>query len=235
MLLGIDVGGTHTDAVIIGRGGVVATAKAKTDHDDLIASLRTVLRRVLQPGTASSIRRINLSTTLTTNAIVEGKLERVGVLAVSGPGLSEPFFNRDLGDHFHLLPGSIDHRGTQREALDKNATAAALADCRQKDIRVYAAVTKFSPRNPDMEMELAARLAEQADFTSIGHRISGNLNFPRRLATAYYNSAVWRGYNSFADAMAAGIKNFNLDAPLNILKADGGTIAVANSRLNPVQ
>ena len=235
MLLGIDVGGTHTDAVIIDQGGIAATAKVETDHNNLITSLDAVLEKILSSGSDRSISKINLSTTLTTNAIVEKQLEKVGVLAVSGPGLAADSFNRDLGEHFHLLKGSIDHRGNLRLALDEAAARKAAADCRDKQLKVFAVVSKFSPRNPEIEQALADLVSVQADFTTIGHRISGRLNFPRRLATAYYNAAVWRNYNTFADAVTQSIKKYNLNAPLNILKADGGTIDFKNSRKTPIQ
>ncbi len=235
MLLGIDVGGTHTDAVIIDRKGVAATAKVETDHSNLISSLDGVLEKILNSGPDRAISKINLSTTLTTNAIIENELEEVGVLAVSGPGLAEDYFNRDLGEHFHLLEGSIDHRGTQRLALDEAAAKNAVAHCQNRKLKVFAVVSKFSPRNPEIEQTLADLVSSQSDFTTIGHRISGRLNFPRRLATAYYNAAVWRHFNTFADAITQSLKKHNLNAPLNILKADGGTINFKSSRNNPIQ
>ncbi len=235
MLLGIDVGGTHTDAVIIGQEGVVATAKVETDHDNLIASLDAVLEKILISKLTRPISKINLSTTLTTNAIVENELEEVGVLAVSGPGLAPESFSRDLGQHFHLLEGSIDHRGTLQQELNRDAANKAVADCREKQLKVFAVISKFSPRNPEIEQTLADLIASQSDFTAIGHRLSGRLNFPRRLATAYYNAAVWRRFNTFADAITKNLKKYNLNAPVNILKADGGTIDFNNSRNHPIQ
>ena len=236
MLLGIDIGGTHTDAVVIDENGVKATAKVETIHDDLVASLDNVLEKILDPETGPAIRKINLSTTLTTNAIVEKQLEEVGILAVSGPGLTAAGFNTGLGDHFHLFSGSIDHRGNLRQPLDKAAVRRRLADCREAGIRVYTVVSKFSTRNPEIELALAEMVAGQSDFTTIGHRLSGRLNFPRRLATASYNSAVWRRYNRFADAVSRSLRErYRLDAPLYVLKADGGTIAFEDSRTHPVQ
>ncbi|NPA25017.1 MAG: hydantoinase/oxoprolinase family protein [Deltaproteobacteria bacterium] len=235
MLLGIDIGGTHTDAVIIDDDGIRATAKIETVHDNLVASLDAVLEKILPSGAATAIRKINLSTTLTTNAIVEKKLEEVGVLAVSGPGLAASCFNRDLGDHVYIFSGSIDHRGNLRQPLDEKAVHEALARCRESGVRVFAAVSKFSTRNPHIELTLAEMAADQSDFTTLGHRLSGRLNFPRRLATAYYNSAVWRRYNAFADAVSESIARHDLEAPLNILKADGGTIDLEHSRTHPVQ
>ncbi len=235
MLLGIDVGGTHTDAVIIDRGGIAATAKVETDHSNLITSLDMVLEKILSSGPDQPISKINLSTTLTTNAIVGKELEEVGVLAVSGPGLATDCFNHNLGEHFHLLEGSIDHRGNLRLALNDVAAREVVAGCQRKQLKVFAVVSKFSPRNPEIEQTLAELVSTQSDFTTIGHRISGRLNFPRRLATAYYNTAVWRRYNAFADAVSLSIKKYKLNAPLNILKADGGTINFKNSRNNPIQ
>ncbi len=235
MLLGIDVGGTHTDAVIIDRGEVTATAKVETDQSNLIASIDAVLEKILSAKPDQPISKINLSTTLTTNAIVEKKLEEVGVLAVSGPGLAPNSFSRDLGDHFHLIEGSIDHRGSLQQTLDDAAAREAVAECKRNKLKVFAVVSKFSPRNPEIEQTLAELVAAESDFTTIGHRISGRLNFPRRLATAYYNAAVWRRYNLFADAITQSIKKHKLNAPLNILKADGGTINFESSRKNPIQ
>jgi len=235
MLLGIDVGGTHTDAVIIDRGEVSATAKVETDQHNLIASIDAVLEKILSAKPDQPISKINLSTTLTTNSIVEKKLEEVGVLAVSGPGLAASSFSHDLGEHFHLIEGSIDHRGSLQQPLNAAAAKDAAADCKRNKLKVFAVVSKFSPRNPEIEQALAELVSDQSDFTTIGHRISGRLNFPRRLATAYYNAAVWRRYNNFADAITQSIKKHKLDAPLNILKADGGTIDFENSRKNPIQ
>ncbi|MCK5682225.1 hydantoinase/oxoprolinase family protein, partial [bacterium] len=208
MLLGIDVGGTHTDAVIIDRNGVVASAKVETCQENLIISLDAVLKEILKTGHGCSISRINLSTTLTTNAIIEKKLEAAGILAVSGPGLAPKTFNYDLGNHFHLLAGAIDHRGSRQHDLDENALQEALTKCRKSGLKVYAVVSKFSSRNPEFEDILADRVGPDADFISIGHQVSGQLNFPRRLATAYYNAAVWRHYNRFADAITTSLAKF---------------------------
>ena len=92
MLLGIDVGGTHTDAVAVDLDRepgkrVAATAKVRTDHDDLLGSVVAALEEILKQVEPSAIRRLNLSTTLSTNAIVENRTEEVGVLVSSGPGI----------------------------------------------------------------------------------------------------------------------------------------------------
>ena len=70
---------------------------------------------------------------------------------------------------------------------------------------------------------------------ALGHRLSGRLNFPRRIATAYWNAAVWTLHNRFADAVEASLKDMGIDAPAYLLKADGGAIPLSVSRERPVE
>lgn len=232
MLLGIDVGGTHTDAVIIGEGGVAASYKAVTDHSDLLGSMTLAIREVVKQSSADKITSINLSTTLSTNAIIEDKVEQVGVFVSSGPGIDPANFK--IGSYY-ILDGSIDHRGEVRGQLDAKSLERHIKSCAADGIKVYAAVTKFSTRNPIQENAIKSALANQSDYTTTGHLLSGTLSFPRRVTTAYYNSAVWRIYNNFADAMEKTISNLGIKSRVNILKADGGTMPISVSRNFPVE
>jgi len=221
MLLGIDVGGTHTDAVVINRQGLAATAKVATDHDNLLHSVQETLEKVLRDVSPRQIRNLNLSTTLTTNAIIEQKLEPVGMLVAAGPGIDPRQYK--IGDYFFPCRGSIDHRGVERAPLLDDEIEKHLQNCREAGIRCYAVVSKFSPRNPVHEKIIQQKLQPQADFITVGHQLSGRLNFPRRIATAYYNSAIQPPFNRFADAIESSIEKLGIQAPINILKADGGT------------
>lgn len=233
MLLGLDVGGTHTDVVLVDRSGVVAAAKTPTIHENLIESVRTAIQKLAGEVDAKGIERINLSTTLSTNAIVEDKTEKVGVLVSSGPGIDPERYR--IGDHYYAISGSLDHRGEEILELDQKQLDAAIRKSRKAGIRVYAAVTKFSTRNPDQENMIRTEIGDAAEFVTVGHRLSGRLNFPRRIVTAYYNSAVWRIYRDFADAVERNIEGFGIKAPVNILKADGGTMPLSASRELPVE
>lgn len=233
MFLGIDVGGTHTDAVVMDGRTVVASCKVPTNHRDLLVSVRGAMELLLQRVDPECVMRINLSTTLSTNAIVEGRTEEVGVVVAAGPGI-DPEHVR-VGRFYQSIPGSIDHRGVEIVPVDEiDLEAVAERYCRE-GVRVYAAVGKFSTRNPQHERRLGEKLMECGDFVSMGHRISGQLNFPRRVATAYYNSAVWRVYNAFADAIEVAARELGLTAPIHMLKADGGTMPLAVSREMPVE
>ncbi len=234
MYLGIDVGGTHTDAVAVdATRTVVASAKVPTQHNDLFASVTQALDVVLEHVPPHAVTRLNLSTTLSTNAIVEGRTEDVGVLVCAGPGIAPEHFMQ--GGFFFPLAGSIDHRGSVITDIAPEELAQAAQQCAEAGIRVYATVGKFSTRNPDHECAMAEKVASSGDFVSMGHRLSGQLNFPRRIATAYYNSAVWRLYNRFADAIEDSVRQKGITAPVRILKADGGTMPISVSRSLPVE
>ncbi len=232
MWLGLDVGGTHTDAVIVNEGGVVSSVKVATDHHNLINSIKAAFTKLLEKNNHTNIARINLSTTLSTNAIVEGKTEKVGVIVSSGPGINPAFFS--CGEQYHVIDGSIDHRGKEVKTLNAEELQRAVEACQKNGVKVFAAVSKFSTRNPSHE-EHISDACTGADFITMGHRLSGNLGFPRRIATSYFNSAVWRLFNSFADAVEKNLADLHVKSPVHILKADGGTLPLSEARHLPVE
>ncbi|WP_027184118.1 hydantoinase/oxoprolinase family protein [Desulfovibrio inopinatus] len=233
MLLGIDVGGTHTDAVLVSKNGIVASAKIRTRHDDLLSSINDALSAVLSDTPASAVTRLNLSTTLSTNSIVEGRTEPVGVFVTGGPGIDPEEYR--IFSHYYPITGVIDHRGEETGALDMAAIERGLEQCRQDGVKVFAGIGKFSVRNPEHEQKIKEAVHPTADFVSLGHEFSGQLGFGRRIATAAYNCAVWRLYNRFADAVQSSAVKLGLQAKINILKADGGVMPLSLSRSMPVE
>jgi N-methylhydantoinase A/oxoprolinase/acetone carboxylase beta subunit len=234
MILGIDVGGTHTDAVLLSKDGLLAAAKVTTDHDDLLSSVRLALAEVIKGHEATKVKRFNLSTTLCTNAIVQGDLEDVGVLVTAGPGIDPEHFR--MGSCYAIIPGGLDHRGTELAPLDLDEAKSKIMEYKQRGVRIFSVIGKFSPRNPGHERQLAALLEGECDFLTLGHALSGQLNFPRRVATSYYNSAIWPIFNDFANSVSDSLKDFGLHPPhVNILKADGGTMTFRQARRTPVE
>lgn len=238
-VLGIDAGGTHTDAVLCGPEGLVAAAKTVTRHDDLPASVADVLRRLrehpaVRAGMLERICRVTLGATLAVNAIVQDRADRVGLALSAGPGLAPERFA--LGEHVCVVPGGLDHRGTEVTPLAPEALARAAAGWKAEGVRAVACVGKFSPRNPAHEnvmRDVAARACGLP--VTCGHALSGQLNFPRRIATAYYNAAVARLHAAFLDAVEGELARAGIRAPVRLLKADGGAVPAALSRREPVQ
>ena len=155
------------------------------------------------------------------------------MLVVGGPGIAPKHYR--IGDHYHQIYGSLDHLGTETSALDEPDLEEAIAACSEKGVKCYGVACKFSPRNPAYENRILEELADKADFITLGHLVSGQLNFGRRIHTVYYNSAVWRTFQNFARALSASLKGINLEAEVNILKADGGTMPLSRALELPVQ
>lgn len=235
MLLGIDVGGTYTDAVLVEGHLVVGSAKSPTTHGGLLSGILGALDGVLQKAGSSPITRIVLSTTLVTNAIVENKIDPVGVFVIPGPGMD---ISSSLPPHSYILTGSIDHRGREMADVKRAQAAKAIEHFRKEGIRCFAVIGKFSVRNPVHELQVEEWIKElypAAGYIALGHRLGSNLNFPRRIHTAYLNAAAWGIYQAFADAMEDALRQRHLTAPVFILKADGGTLPLAASRQLPVE
>ena len=146
MRIGIDIGGTHTDGVLIDGTRLVAAAKAPTHHDNLLESISQVLHSILAGQDPIRVQTLNLSTTLTTNAIVTGRIDPVGMLVVGGPGIAPKHYR--IGEHFHLISGSLDHLGTETSALDEQDLEEAIAACCDQGVKCFGVASKFSPRNP---------------------------------------------------------------------------------------
>ncbi len=237
-VLSIDCGGTHTDAVCVQAGRVTASAKVPTRHDNLPLCIEEVLAAMeakLGAGALACVQRITLGTTLLVNAAVQGRLDPVGLLVSAGPGLHPSRFT--LGEYVSIVPGGLDHRGVEVQPLELDVLERDVVRMREAGISAFACVGKFSPRNPAHEERMAkevARLVPDA-FITLGHRLGGELNFPRRLATAYYNSAAHRLHKAFADAVSSVLASRGCTADIYLLKADGGALPLTKARLSPVQ
>jgi N-methylhydantoinase A len=103
----------------------------------------------------------------------------------------------------------------------------------RKGIRYIGVVTKFSVHNPEHEKAMAAIVAPYCEQVFMGHQFSGNLNFPRRIATTYLNAAVYPVHKSFFEAVKGSLKKKGIDVPIRILKPDGGNMNFESSFDHP--
>lgn len=147
MLLGIDVGGTFTDAVVLRQGEVVAQAKRATTHDDVLQCVLAALDAVLQPGMAQELERVVISSTIVTNALTEGSLPPAFLVIIAGPGMN---VKGHLPVTPYYLSGYVDHRGMITANIDWSRHQELL---RRKGSGVCAVSGKFSVRNPQLEYQ----------------------------------------------------------------------------------
>lgn len=227
------MGGTHVDAVVIEKGEVIDTAKNPTNRDNLFESIWTTLQELLAGKDIKNIQRINLSTTISTNAIVEGRTSPVGMVIQSGPGMSHDLLA--CGNDNIFISGYIDHRGREIAGLDLKQIEDASRRFKKSNIPACSVVTKFSVRNPSHEIKASKILERDFMPVTMGHTVSGKLNFPRRVFTSYLNSAIFHTFNSFSNSIRKAMKRENVSAPIYVLKADGGTASLEAAEKRPVE
>jgi len=235
LIIGLDMGGTNIDGVIVEKGKIIKAIKKPTNRDNLFNSIWTTLKELLSGYDNTKIERINLSTTVSTNAIVENKLSPVGMIIQPGPGLPYDFLA--CGDENVFISGYIDHRGEIIKDFNLFEIKNAIKLFKEKNIKAYAVVTKFSIRNPSIEMKIKGILENEIpnSFITMGHTISGKLNFPRRVYTSYLNSAVYSIFNEFLNNIKKSLEKEGINAPVFILKADGGTMNISTAEKKPVE
>ena len=233
MLLGLDVGGTFTDAVIIDGHRVVAIAKRRTTKDNLMNGIGEALDAVLEGYDTSNIEQVTLSTTVVTNTIVEEKEQVVDLYVVTGPG-------RNVDDIFPVKPiylqGYTDHRGIVVERTPADAVRGIANMVQTRSGTDLAAVSaKFGVRNPQEELSITEELKNTYHVISNGSLLSGSLNFPRRTISAYFNSAVTPVFTVFKKNVEDALSARDIVAPLHILKADGGSLPIEHMVSRPVE
>ena len=233
MIIGLDVGGTHTDVVLLGDNGLEKEIKVLTDPSDLYKSVLCGLEEITAGIDPQHIHRIVLSTTLTTNAIAQKKTPAVGMIVSGGPGIDPEAYRTN--DHYYSVSGSIDHRGREIEPINPDEINHISQRLQQDGIQYVGVVSKFSPRNPAHELNIKSMLKNSFEKIFMGHRISGSLNFARRIATAYLNAAVYPIHKEFYEAVQKSLETKGLALPIRLLKADGGNMRFKSSIEFPAQ
>ncbi len=230
--VGIDVGGTHTDGVLIIGEKIVKKSKKLTNHDNLLNSLIEVFNEVTEDISRETINKITFSTTLTTNLILENKLPLTGLIISGGPGLNLKYMLID--ENSYIVDGAIDHRGRVIKDLNDSQLEKILNNLKSKDIKTCAVATKFSVRNPVHELRIKDYIKDSFEYVSCGHQLSGALNFPRRINTAYLNSAVYLKNKKFIESIVEFLKKKKITSDVFLLKADGGTFDISMAIEKPV-
>jgi len=223
MIIGLDVGGTNTDIVLVGENGLERKIKVPTDTSALFQTVLTGIEKITANIPSEKIKYAVLSTTLTTNAIVQNKLSPAGMVVSGGPGIDPEVFRTN--EYYFTVSGTIDHSGREIDPIDKSQIEEIARRLKSKGIRHVGVVGKFSVRNPEHELAIKEILAPYFDKIFLGHRISGHLNFPRRIATTFLNASVYPIHKKFFEAVKSSLKQKGISIPIYILKADGGTMA----------
>lgn len=237
--LGLDTGGTYTDAVVVDdKSSVVASAKSLTTHHDLVLGLRGALTEVLPTVDSNAISLVSLSTTLATNALVEGR-GRPACLVLIGyteKQLSRARLDEALaGDPVGFVAGGHDAAGHELTDLDMSALSALI---RQFDPQVdaFAVSSMFAVRNPSHEQrarELIRTLTGKP--VTCGHELSSGLDAPRRALTVLLNARLIPLIKGLLVATETILREAGIDSPLMVVKGDGSLVSSAFAEDSPVE
>ncbi len=225
--VGIDVGGTYTDAVFIHNGRIERTAKVPTRSVDLVETILNAFDTLKIPD-EQVINQITVSTTLVTNGILQDQLPSVELLLFSGHGMSLDALPWPV--NYRELSGEMDFRGREIEPPDQREWEKLKSDLREGPTHV-AIVGKFSHRNGLHEEQLASYLRQLNPSLNIalGHEW-GQANFYRRSLTTYLSIGVSDLYHQFVQQLQTAVTARKIKAPISILKADGGILPLAKLR-----
>ncbi len=230
--IGIDVGGTHTDAVLLQGDSVLASAKALTSRDvssGILDALEWILRH--EPGIEGRIEAVMLGTTQFTNAVVERReLAEVAAVRIglpSGRGIPPKTgwpedISRSLGDHVYQLHGGYLYDGWPLAALDDREIDSLISELKARKLTAVAIASAFSPMNPAPEKQVARRIREALPNVRITEsRGIGRLGIIERENAALLNAALLDFAARVVDSFEAAIRSRGLDCRFFISQNDG--------------
>ena len=239
-ILGVDTGGTYTDAVILeDEERVIAFSKALTTHSNLSLGIGSAIQKaVKQRNTApEKISLVSLSTTLATNALVEGQGDRVALVMIGFQDSDlekHSIFDALKGDPFLVIEGGHNYAGFEKSPLAKNKLSRWVSEI--KGVSAYAVCSQFAVRNPEHELEAAKIIRKLTDRpVSLSHQISAKLNGPKRALTAVLNARLVALIDLLIVKAEHVIKSLGILAPLMVVRGDGALISAAQAREKPIE
>ncbi len=246
--LGIDTGGTYTDAVLVKQddGEVLASAKALTTRRDLSVGIGKAVAEVFTRTAISpdAIDLVGLSTTLATNAIVEGEGYPVCLLLIGyDPSLIRQYgFERELAtSNVVYIQGGHDSVGNEVAPLDESAAREAILMYRDQ-VDAFAISSYFSVRNPDHEVRaralvktLTAQEGHAALPVTCGHELTTRLNAVKRATTVALNARLIPLLRDLINTVQHTLTAQGIRAPLMIVKGDGSLVRAAWALHRPIE
>lgn len=240
ILLGIDTGGTYTDAVLFSDAdGVIAKAKSLTTKHNLAIGISGSVDAVLEQfkGNISEIALTSISTTLATNALVEGKGGSVGLVMIGfdekdmeKSGLKEAL----AGDPVIFIPGGHDVSGNERK-LDMSGLDGFIEE-NSNHISGFAVAGYFAVRNASHELAVRDYLVEKTGLaTTCSHELSSKLGGPKRALTTVLNARLIPVIQDLILACRAHLEKTGINSPLMVVRGDGALVDADFALKRPIE
>jgi len=245
--LGVDVGGTFTKAVAVDAegGALVARAVVPTTHgaergiaDGVVRSIQLV-KADLDERRLGPILLVGHSTSLAVNALLEGDLPTVGVIGIGrAPDVGAARKRTEIRE-LPLAPGRVlvpRYRFLDATAgLTDEAVGAALDALVAEGAEAIAVSEAFAVDDPAGERQVLAAAARRGLPACAGHELTGLLGLELRTVSAALNAAILPRAEATAKVVADGLRDAGIDAPLVILRGDGGATDLAGFASAPLR
>ena len=230
-ILGIDTGGTYTDGVIVAAGTreILCKTKTLTTHRNLRLCINNCIH-AFRPDQLEGVSLVCLSTTLATNAIVEGRGCKEGLILIGGrPEGKMP------SSRYRVIRGKPDIRGRMRENIDPNEVDEAIESFRG-EVDALAVSGYASVRNPEHEIYVKQRIQQRLGVPVVcAHDLTGSLGFYDRTVTATLNARLIPLLCELIDSVRQVMLGHQIEAPLMIVRGDGTLMTAECARDKPIE
>ncbi|NIB40929.1 hydantoinase/oxoprolinase family protein [Pseudomaricurvus alkylphenolicus] len=245
MKIGIDVGGTHTDAVVVDGNNIIAAVKSLTT-EDISSGITHALESVLnEEGVESSnIQAVMIGTTQFTNAVVERRhMNPVAAIRIGRqssaavpPKVGWPVdIDACLGSEVFMLEGGYEYHGGPICPLDDREVDALIKSLRARQIGAVALCGVYAPVNAEQENAVADRIKAElpeVDIT-LSHQV-GRIGLLQRENAALLNASLMGLSKKVIRAFQSALKSQAIQAPLFISQNDGTVMTASYAEHFPV-
>lgn len=230
-ILGIDTGGTYTDGVLVDAATreILSKAKTLTTRRNLRLCINSCIH-AFRPEQLQGVSLVCLSTTLATNAVVEGHGCREGLILIGGrPEGKMP------SSRYRVIRGKPDIRGRMRENIDLREVDEAIESFRG-EVEAIAVSGYASVRNPEHEIFVKERIQEKLGVPVVcAHDLTGSLGFYDRTVTAALNARLIPLICELIDSVGRVLRGHQIEAPLMIVRGDGTLMTADCARDKPIE
>lgn len=240
-VLGIDAGGTFTDIALVcpESSKVIAAIKTPTNHADMVTTIENGLKLILDQVSPEQIQAINLATTHATNAIVENKIRRCGLVVIGyDPDSVEEYksLNKFGTDLVYQVAGGHDPKGNELNQFDEQAFIKICKNL-PNDVESLAVSSYFSVRNPSHELRAKEIISSinRSIYVTCGHEIASDLNALKRATTAALNAGLIPIVMSLLDSVEKVCQSLGLYLPITIVRGDGTLVNSDWARMHPIE
>ncbi|MDL2261141.1 hydantoinase/oxoprolinase family protein [Methanimicrococcus sp. OttesenSCG-928-J09] len=229
--LGIDAGGTYTDAALVDMDDhrIIESNKALTTYPNPLGGIQNVLD-LLDPETLKKVRLLSVSTTFATNTILEKNGAPVALILIGSQKIPE-----HLRDNCTVVKGGHNYRGAENEVLDLDGIREYVLSVKDK-VSAFAVSSFYSILNPDHEKAARDLIIELTGYPVVcGYELAQALGAYERGVTAYLNASLLPVARTFLEAVADETQRRGMDVKTTMLKCNGAVARFDEVMERPVE